>query len=99
MSQRLSAPAPVVRLVPELVEYAAERYGERPFLLRYADGKWSGYTFMAAARAVRAFAVLLEREGVRPGARVALQSDNRPEWGLAYLSVLATGAVIVPLDA
>ena len=99
MSQRLPAPAPVVRLIPELVEYAAERFGERPFLLRYTSGTWSGYTFMAAARAVRAFAALLEREGVRPGARVALQSDNRPEWGLAYLAVLAAGAVIVPLDA
>ena len=99
MSARMSAPAPVVRLVPDLVEYAAERFGERPFLLRYASGTWSGYTFMAAARAVRAFAALLEHEGVRPGARVALQSENRPEWGLAYLAVMALGAVIVPLDA
>ncbi len=99
MLSRLSAPAPVVRLVPELVEYAAERHGERPFLLRHAAGAWSGYTFAGAARAVRAYAALLEREGVRPGARVALQSDNRPEWGLAYLAVLATGAVVVPLDA
>ncbi len=99
MSQPLPAPTPVVRLVPELVEYAAERFGERPFLLRFTAGTWSGYTFMAAARAVRAYAALLEREGVRPGARVALQSDNRPEWGLAYLAVLATGAVVVPLDA
>ncbi len=99
MSQPLPAPIPVVRLVPELVEYAAERFGERPFLLRFTAGTWSGYTFMAAARAVRAFAALLEREGVRPGARVALQSDNRPEWGLAYLAVLTTGAVVVPLDA
>jgi long-chain acyl-CoA synthetase len=99
MSRPLPAPAPVVRLVPELIEYAAERFGERPFLLRFAAGTWSGYTFMHAARAVRAFAALLEREGVHPGARVALQSDNRPEWGLAYLAVLATGAVAVPLDA
>jgi long-chain acyl-CoA synthetase len=99
MSQPLRAPAPVVGLVHELVEYAAERHGERPFLLRYSSGTWSGYTFMAAARAVRAFAALLEREGVRPGARVGLQSENRPEWGLAYLSVLAAGGVVVPLDA
>jgi long-chain acyl-CoA synthetase len=99
MSQPLRAPAPVVGLVHELVEYAAERHGERPFLLRYTSGAWSGYTFASAARAVRAFAALLEREGVRPGARVGLQCDNRPEWGLAYLSVLAAGAVVVPLDA
>ena len=99
MSRPLPAPTPVVRLVPELIEYAAERFGERPFLLRFAAGAWSGYTFTDAARAVRAFATLLEREGVHPGARVALQSDNRPEWGLAYLAVLATGAIVVPLDA
>jgi long-chain acyl-CoA synthetase len=99
MCPRVSAPAPVVRLVPELVEYAAERYGEQPFLLRHVAGAWSGYSFMHAARAVRAFAALLEHEGVRPGARVALQADNRPEWGLAYLAVLALGAVVVPLDA
>src|SRR5262245_63313771 len=99
MSQPLRAPAPVVGLVHELIEYAAERHGERPFLLRFTSGAWTGYTFMAAARAVRAFAALLEREGVRPGARVGLQSDNRPEWGLAYLAVLAAGAVVVPLDA
>lgn len=99
MSRPLPAPVPVVRLVPELVEYAAERFGERPFLLRHTAGAWSGYTFMGAARAVRAFAALLEHEGVHPGTRVAIQSDNRPEWGLAYLAVLATGAVVVPLDA
>jgi len=99
MSKPLPAPAPVVRLVPELMEYAAERYGERPFLLRYTTGAWTGYSFMDAARAVRAFAAMLEREGVRPGARVALQSDNRPEWGLCYLAILAAGAVVVPLDA
>ncbi len=99
MSQHLPAPAQVVRLIPDLIEFAAERYGERPFLLRHTAGKWSGYSFMAAARAVRAFATLLEREGVRPGARVALQSENRPEGGLAYLAILATGAVVVPLDA
>jgi long-chain acyl-CoA synthetase len=89
----------VVELVPELLEWAAERYGERPFLLRHTAGGWSGYSFVAAARAVRAFAALLEHEGVRPGARVALQSDNRPEWGLAYLAIMAAGAVVVPLDA
>src|SRR5437867_8678579 len=47
---------------------------------------------------MHAFAALLEREGVKPGDRVGLQSENRPEWGIAYLAVLELGAVVVPLD-
>jgi long-chain acyl-CoA synthetase len=30
--------------------------------------------------------------------RVGLQGENRTEWGIAYLAVLETGAVVVPLD-
>ncbi len=93
-----AAPTPVVRLLPQLVDFAARQYGEIPFLLRYGSGEWQGYTFVAAARAQHAFAALLEREGVRPGDRVGLQSENRPEWMLAYLAILETGAVVVPLD-
>lgn len=47
---------------------------------------------------MHAFAALLERQGVAPGDRVGLQSENRPEWGLAYLAILEVGAVVVPLD-
>jgi long-chain acyl-CoA synthetase len=48
---------------------------------------------------LHAFTALLEQQGVSPGDRVAIQSENRPEWGLAYLAIVETGAVVVPLDA
>jgi long-chain acyl-CoA synthetase len=98
-SRAADAPTPVVRLLPQLIDFAAARYGAAPFLLRHADGAWQAMSFVECARAVHAFAALLEREGVRPGERVALQSENRPEWGLAYLAVLEAGAVVMPLDA
>src|SRR5580765_5352081 len=98
-SPRTEAPAPVVSLLPQLADFAARQYGDAPFLLRRSREGWSGYTFAQAARAMHAFAALLGREGVRPGDRVGLQSENRPEWGLAWLAVLQAGAVVVPLDA
>jgi long-chain acyl-CoA synthetase len=98
-SPRTQAPAPVVRLLPQLADYAARQYGESPFLLRRSGDGWSGFTFAQAARAMHAFTALLEREGVRAGDRVGLQSENRPEWGLAYLAILEAGGVVVPLDA
>jgi long-chain acyl-CoA synthetase len=92
-------PRPVVRLLPQLADFAALRFGDLPFLLRWTPSGWEPWSFSEAARRLHAFTALLEREGVRVGDRVAIQSENRPEWGLAYLAALEAGAVVVPLDA
>jgi long-chain acyl-CoA synthetase len=41
----------------------------------------------------------LKRRGIQKGDRVALLSENRPEWSISYLAVASLGAVNVPLDA
>ena len=53
-------------------------------------GTWSGYAADAAA-----FGLALEAQGVRPGERVAIAADNRPEWLIADLGVQGIGAVTV----
>lgn len=98
-SRPVPAPEPVVRLLPQLVDFAAARYGASPFLLRHTAEGWRPLSYADAARAVHAFTALLEAIGVKPGDRVGIQSENRPEWGLAYLAVLECGAVVVPIDA
>lgn len=40
----------------------------------------------------------LLRDGVRPGERVVLWSENAPEWGLGYFAVLFVGGTVVPLE-
>jgi long-chain acyl-CoA synthetase len=94
---RPSSSGAVVR-VPDLIERGAQLHRDQPFVLRHEPTGWRGYSFEAAARAVRSFAHLLADQGVTPGARIAIQSENRPEWGLAYLGALAAGGVAVPLD-
>jgi long-chain acyl-CoA synthetase len=93
-----TAPPPIVRLLPQLADEAARQYGDAPFLLRWTPDGWVSLSFVQTARAMHAFAALLAREGVRPGDRVGLTSENRVEWGIAYLAILAAGAVVVPLD-
>jgi len=99
MTPRPAPPDPVVPLIPQLADFAARQYGDAPYLLRHTAQGWAGFSFRQAAQAMHAFTALLEREGVKPGDRVGIQSENRPEWGLAYLAVLEAGAVVVPLDA
>jgi len=37
--------------------------------------------------------------GIKPGDRVAILGENRPEWGVAYLGAQSSGAVAVPVDS
>src|SRR6185503_376755 len=94
-----AAPQTVVPTLPELADWAARAYGDAPFLMRSTPEGWRGLTYAEFARHVHAVRSLLEERGVSRGMRVGLQSENRPEWGVAYLAILEAGAVVVPLDA
>ena len=97
-SRPLPAPTPVVTLLPQLVDYAARQYGDAPFLLRWEGDDWRPIGFRETARRVHAFARRLQEIGIGRGSRVGLLSENRPEWGIAYLGLLEADAVVVPLD-
>ncbi len=58
--------------------------------------EWS-YARLAAEAA--ALAAYLRGRGAGQGDRVALWSENRPEWAAAYLGIVAYGMVAVPIDA
>jgi len=47
---------------------------------------------------VRRIAAGLKREGAVDEYGIGLLGENRPEWPIAYLSILAAGSTVVPLD-
>jgi long-chain acyl-CoA synthetase len=55
-------------------------------------------TFDSMLKQLRSIAYRLGQEGVAFGDRVALISENHPEWAIAYLGILYRGAVVTPLD-
>ncbi|MBI4976751.1 MAG: AMP-binding protein [Spirochaetes bacterium] len=54
-------------------------------------------TYAALGRAAAAFAAVLRARGIRPGDRVAIISENRPEWAAAYFGITAGGFVGMPI--
>jgi long-chain acyl-CoA synthetase len=82
-------------LVAMFLARAAEK-GDRPFLWAKREGAWSPTSWFDAARQVAALAASLKRIGLEPGDRVCLVSENRPEWLLADLGIMAAGCVTVP---
>ena len=68
----------------------------RPFVSARRDGQWLAISYADAARQVAALADSLKRLGLKPGDRVMLVSENRPEWLIADLGIMAAGCVTVP---
>jgi long-chain acyl-CoA synthetase len=74
----------------------ASQGGERPFLWAKRDERWQSISWRQAADTVASLAAALKRIGLGPGDRVMLVSENRPEWCLADLAIMAAGCVTVP---
>src|SRR5919112_1348785 len=70
--------------------------GDSPFLWAKRDKQWQSVSWNEAARQVAALAASLKRIGLDPGDRVMLVSENRPEWLIADLAIMAAGCVSVP---
>ena len=74
----------------------AREKGDAPFLWSKREGEWRPISWADAARQVAALAGSLKEIGLEPGDRVALVSENRPEWLISDLAIMAAGCVTVP---
>ncbi|MEG8015392.1 AMP-dependent synthetase/ligase [Sphingomonas sp. 22R3R2A-7] len=82
-------------LVTMFFTRAAER-GDAPFLWTKQSGAWVATSWADAARQVASLATALTAIGLKPGDRVMLVAENRPEWCLSDLAIMAAGCVTVP---
>lgn len=80
----------------ELFLKRADEKGELPFLGRKEAGEWRTQSWREVADIVCLLAESLRRIGLKDGDRVALVSENRPEWCIADLAIMAAGCVSVP---
>jgi long-chain acyl-CoA synthetase len=74
----------------------AEKLAERPFLWKKSEGQWRSLSWKEVAGAIETFARGLIAAGLTPGDRVLLVSENRPEWLIADVAIMAAGGITVP---
>lgn len=79
----------------ELVDSAADRYGEREV---FRDERHRAITFAQLSQLTRSIAAEFVAEGLRPGERVALMMANTLWWPVLWLSVVRAGGVVVPVN-
>ena len=82
-----------VPTLPELLLRWEEVAPSRVALRAKRRGRWEEITYAQWARATRRFGAGLAALGVQRGDRIAIQSENRPEWLYACLGAQGLGAV------
>ena len=70
--------------------------GDAPFLWHKEGGRWVSQSWAETARQVASLATALKHIGLKSGDRVMLVSENRPEWCISDLAIMAAGCVTVP---
>ena len=87
--------------IPVAFQEQVAKYGDRA-CVAYRDnklGKYVDISWNEMSRMARQLGCYLLSAGVKKGDRVALFSQNRPEWWISDLAILSVGAINVPIYA
>ena len=99
MTTIVDAPSPVARQVddclPALLMRRAAEFGTRVALRHNELSRWREYTWEEYATRTARIGTALLALGVQPGDRVAIHSENRPEWVMTDLAIQGIGAASV----
>lgn len=84
--------------LPQLLHHHAHGPRGGQVALRHKDlGVWQEVSWRDYEAHARAFGLGLVALGLRPGDKVAILCDNRPQWLYAELGTLAVGGIVVGL--
>ena len=83
--------------LPALCLDAIRRHGKSDALNERQGGEWVHIAAETFIQRVRHVALGLTTLGIKSGDRVAVLSENRPEWSITDLAILSLRAVNVPI--
>ena len=83
--------------IPGLCLSASLSHGKADALNHKVGDEWVHLSAQAFVERVKNVALGLAALGIRPGDRIALLSENRPEWSITDLAILSLGAINVPI--
>jgi long-chain acyl-CoA synthetase len=83
--------------IPGIFRNTAARNNALPFMKYRERGSWKELTWGDVKKRVDRLASFLIGSGIQPGDRLAVYSQNRPEWAIADLAALSSGACDVTI--
>ncbi len=80
--------------IPAFLNRSFQKYSSNDFL-GFSDEKPKSYAEIHEE--VKSVIAFLENLGVKQGDKVAIFSNNMPNWGITYFATVTLGAIAVPL--
>jgi long-chain acyl-CoA synthetase len=84
--------------VLSMLEHAAERFSDVPYVWNKTDAGWQPLTFAEVQEAARSLAASLLQRGFGPDRKMVILSEGRQEWVVSEFAALYAGGVSVPLS-
>jgi len=84
--------------IPEMLKRSTGLFGVSIALSTWKGDEFCSLTYAELENKVSLFAKGLKALRITKNDRVGIVSENRPEWGIAYLGILSAGGIVVPLD-
>jgi long-chain acyl-CoA synthetase len=81
----------------DFIFYQLEHFPKSDSLAGKVNGVWEKYSTREVINLANALSTGLLKQGIKPGDKVAIISNNRPEWVIADLAILQIGAINVPV--
>ena len=91
-------PVPYIEDLRDLIVHTTEVHGDRQGFLKKENGEYKIITHKEYYSHVRSLGTYLHNKFNLPRHKIALVSENRYEWTVAYLAVVVGGGIIVPID-
>ena len=85
--------------INQMVQNTIQQHGSETALSHKVDKEYQDISYATLAERIKHFCLGLIELGLQKGDRVALLSENRPEWAITDLAILAGGGVTVPMFA
>lgn len=86
-----------VKRLFDIPYFQLENYPKSDAFSHKVEGKWISYSIQDVIDKANLFSRGLLALGVKPGDKIALISNNRPEWNIADIGILQIGAIDVPI--
>jgi long-chain acyl-CoA synthetase len=81
----------------DIIHFQAANFSQPDAFAYKVNGEWKKYSTQDIIDGGNKVSLSLLKLGVQPGDKIAIVSNNRPEWNIVDLGILQIGAVNVPV--